>query len=82
MISVNGHAARMLECVPPSIGNRTILWLVSGVPDAHQLERIMSKSRHSTKEAKKQPLMSPKEKRAAKHQKKHAPDGTPIIVPH
>ncbi|WP_255361899.1 MULTISPECIES: hypothetical protein [Chromobacterium] len=42
----------------------------------------MSKSRHSTKEAKKQPLMSPKEKRAAKHQKKHAPDGTPIIVPH
>ncbi|WP_139167025.1 hypothetical protein [Chromobacterium sphagni] len=45
-------------------------------------ERIMSKSRHSTKEAKKQPLLSPKEKRAAKHQKKQAPEGAPIIVPH
>ncbi|MFB0827780.1 hypothetical protein [Chromobacterium violaceum] len=41
----------------------------------------MSKSRHSSKEAKKQPLMTPKEKRAAKHQKKHAPDA-PVIVPH
>ncbi|UGA37250.1 hypothetical protein JOS77_24660 [Chromobacterium haemolyticum] len=48
----------------------------------HAKELIMSKSRHSSKEAKKQPLMTPKEKRAAKHQKKHGPDGAPIIVPH
>lgn len=41
----------------------------------------MSKSRHSTKEAKKSPLMTPKEKRAAKHQRKHEPEA-PIIVPH
>jgi hypothetical protein len=45
-------------------------------------ERVMSKSRQSTKEAKKQPQMTLKEKRAAKHQKKHAPDGAPIIIPH
>ena len=42
----------------------------------------MSKTRHSTKEAKKPPQMSMKEKREAKHLKKHAPTGVPIIVPH
>ncbi|WP_255410697.1 hypothetical protein [Chromobacterium alticapitis] len=42
----------------------------------------MSKARHSTKEAKKQPQMTMKEKRAVKHQKKHAGESAPIIVPH
>jgi hypothetical protein len=54
----------------------------ASAPPMHAKELIMSKSRHSSKEAKKQPLMTPKEKRAAKHQKKHGPDGVPIIVPH
>ncbi|WP_256378927.1 hypothetical protein [Azoarcus sp. DD4] len=39
----------------------------------------MSKTRQSNKEAKKQPLLSPKEKKAAKQAKKHAPAVTPII---
>jgi len=34
----------------------------------------MSKSQHSSKEAKKKPLLSPKEKRMAKHAKKHSHD--------
>ncbi len=42
----------------------------------------MSKSRHSSKEAKKQPQMTLKEKRAAKHHKKQAPEGAPVIIPH
>lgn len=41
----------------------------------------MSKSRHSTKEAKKQPLMSPKEKRAAKHQKSTRRMAPPSLFP-
>ena len=40
----------------------------------------MGKAKHSTKEAKKQPLMTPKEKKAAKQNKKHARDVVPIIA--
>lgn len=40
----------------------------------------MSKSRQSNKEGKKQALLSPKEKKAAKQVKKHAGDATPLIV--
>ena len=40
----------------------------------------MSKLRQNNKEAKKQPLMTPKEKKAAKHAKKHASDITPLIL--
>jgi hypothetical protein len=40
----------------------------------------MSKSQHSNKEPKKQPLLSPKEKKAAKHHKKHAGDAVPLII--
>jgi len=39
----------------------------------------MSKSQHSSKEAKKKPLMSPKEKRMAKHAKKHSHDAVPLL---
>lgn len=39
----------------------------------------MSKSQKSNKEVKKQPLLTPKEKRAAKHLKKHAGDIAPLI---
>ena len=39
----------------------------------------MSKSQHSSKEAKKKPLMSPKEKRMAKHAKKHSHDVQPLL---
>ena len=40
----------------------------------------MSKGQHSNKEAKKKPLLSPKEKRMAKQAKKHGTETTPIIV--
>lgn len=40
----------------------------------------MSKSQHATKEAKKQPVLTPKEKKAAKQVKKHAGDSAPLIV--
>ena len=39
----------------------------------------MSKTQRSNKEGKKQPLMTPKEKKLAKRQKKHA-DDAPFIV--
>lgn len=48
----------------------------------------MSKSQHSSKETKKKPLLSPKEKRMAKHAKKHSHDAptllheTPPLVTH
>ncbi len=41
----------------------------------------MSKARQSNKEAKKQPLLTAKEKKIAKQAKKHAGDVIPII-PH
>jgi hypothetical protein len=41
----------------------------------------MSKSHHASKNVKKQPLMTPKEKRAAKHAKKHMQDIQPFIPP-
>jgi hypothetical protein len=40
----------------------------------------MSKSRKPNKETKKQPLHTPKEKRAAKLLKKHAGDAVPFIA--
>lgn len=40
----------------------------------------MSKSRKSNKEMKKHPLLTPKEKRAAKQVKKHAGDVAPFIA--
>ncbi len=40
----------------------------------------MSKPPHSTKNLKKQALLSPKEKKAAKQAKKHAGDAAPLIV--
>jgi len=39
----------------------------------------MSKSRQSNKEAKKPPAMTLKEKKAAKHARKHAMDVVPLI---
>ncbi len=41
----------------------------------------MSKSHHSTRELKKKPLLTPKEKRMAKHAKKHIHDVQPFITP-
>jgi hypothetical protein len=41
----------------------------------------MSKSRKSNKEIKKQPLLTPKEKKAAKQARKHADDTMPMIAP-
>ena len=40
----------------------------------------MSKSQQSNREGKKQALLSPKEKKAAKRLKKHAGDAVPLIV--
>jgi len=40
----------------------------------------MSKHERSNRESKKQPLMTPKEKKAAKQAKKHAGDHVPLIA--
>jgi hypothetical protein len=40
----------------------------------------MSKSQRSNREAKKQPQLTPKEKKAAKRAKKHAGDVAPLII--
>ena len=40
----------------------------------------MAKSQRSNKEAKKQAVMTPKEKKAAKKAKKHRGDAVPVIV--
>jgi hypothetical protein len=42
----------------------------------------MGKIRQNNKEAKKQPLLTPKEKKAAKRDKKHAGDAVPLISHH
>jgi hypothetical protein len=39
----------------------------------------MSKSQHSSKEAKKKPLLTAKEKRLVKHAKKHSNDATTLL---
>jgi hypothetical protein len=41
----------------------------------------MSKSQHSGRDSKKKPLLTPKEKRMAKHDKKHPHDAQPFITP-
>ena len=40
----------------------------------------MSKSQRTNREAKKQSLLTPKEKKAAKRAKKHSGDSVPLIV--
>ena len=42
----------------------------------------MTKSRESNKEAKKQALLTPKEKKAVKQVKKHARDVVPLLIKH
>lgn len=42
----------------------------------------MGKEKHSTKEAKKAPLLTPKEKKAAKEAKKHAAGNIQPLIPH
>ncbi len=41
----------------------------------------MSKSQHSNRDTKKKPLMTAKEKKLAKHMKKHSHDVQPLITP-
>lgn len=41
----------------------------------------MGKARQSNKEEKKQAVLTPKEKKAAKQAKKHASDAVPFITP-
>lgn len=40
----------------------------------------MSRHERSNKESRKQPLLSPKEKKAVKQAKKHAGDAIPLII--
>ena len=40
----------------------------------------MSKAQRSNREARKQSSLTPKEKKVAKREKKHAGDSTPLIV--
>jgi len=47
----------------------------------HDKELIMPKSHNTHKDSKKKPLMTPKEKRMAKHDKKHHHDVQPFITP-
>jgi len=42
----------------------------------------MSKSQRSNREARKQAILTPKEKKAAKQAKKHAGDFVPLIAKH
>jgi hypothetical protein len=42
----------------------------------------MTKARQSNKEARKPPMLTPKEKKAAKHAKKHEKDVVPFLPPH
>jgi hypothetical protein len=41
----------------------------------------MPKSHNAHRDTKKKPLMTPKEKRMAKHEKKHSHDAQPFITP-
>ncbi|OIR05512.1 hypothetical protein GALL_122550 [mine drainage metagenome] len=41
----------------------------------------MPKTHHSSRDVKKKPLLTPKEKRMAKHAKKHSQDTQPLITP-
>lgn len=41
----------------------------------------MSKAHHTTKDVKKKPLLTPKEKKTAKQVKKHIHDVQPFITP-
>lgn len=41
----------------------------------------MPKSHNTHRDAKKEPMMTPKEKRMAKHAKKHSHDVQPLITP-
>jgi hypothetical protein len=41
----------------------------------------MSHSHHSTKNLKKKPVLTPKEKKQAKHARKHSHDAQPFITP-
>ncbi len=41
----------------------------------------MPKTHHADKETKKKPLLTPKEKKMAKHAKKHSHDVQPLITP-
>lgn len=41
----------------------------------------MPKSHHSDRDSKKKPMMTPKEKKMAKQEKKHSHDVHPLITP-
>jgi hypothetical protein len=47
----------------------------------HYKESNMPKSHNAHRDAKKKPMMTPKEKRTAKHAKKHSHDVQPLITP-
>jgi hypothetical protein len=58
-----------------------LYWNCVGRLPAISRSTIMGKLRQSNKEAKKQAVHTPKEKKAAKRAKKHQSDTTPLI-PH
>jgi hypothetical protein len=49
---------------------------------SYDQEQTMSKSQQSNKEPKKQAVLTPKEKKAAKMVKKHAGDVVPMVIKH
>lgn len=58
-----------------------LYWERLALSPVQQRSIAMTKERSSKKEAKKQPVLSPKEKKAAKQVKKHASDNLPLMTP-
>ncbi|WP_305072496.1 hypothetical protein [Propionivibrio sp.] len=80
----NTHTQRILDLASqrrephPHINKTGLYWNYS-VRSGNTREDIMGKTHESSKEAKKQALKNPKEKRAAKRAKKHGAGNAPLI---
>lgn len=76
------HCAQQSTITRTASANAFQIGLASrlGRPFNMSRSNIMSKSQRSNREAKKQSLLTPKQKKAAKQAKKHAGDVVPFIV--
>jgi hypothetical protein len=52
----------------------------TGIPKTDPGDNTMTKAQRSNREGKKQALLTPKEKKAAKRAKKHAGDTTHLVI--
>lgn len=68
---------------PPWCTSSNLAYIESHLhPQTFDRSAIMGKAKETSKEAKKQPTKTAKEKRAAKQAKKHGLTHTPLIVAH